>query len=78
MYICIYTSTIYIISYIRDSILQLWAVPDDSGWVCFSPGWGCFSLRSSFPVKTRGFALWRSIFSKGAWCHYPSIPKPGA
>ena len=26
-------------------------------------------------MKTRGFVLWRPIFSKGAWCPYPSIPK---
>ena len=31
--------------------------------------------KEAFPEKTRGFVLWRPIFSKGAWCHYPSIPK---
>ena len=26
-------------------------------------------------MKTLGFVLWKHMFSKGAWCPYPSIPK---
>ena len=63
MYMCIYvdTSTIYIISYIRDSIFAKCVTSDAAGWVFVR-----FSLpKEPFPVKTRGFVLWRPIYSQG-------------
>ena len=61
MYIYIYTSTIYIISYVRDSIFRKSMPPDVAS---------CVFLRFSgfiepFPVKTRGFVLWRPVFLRG-------------